>query len=49
MAMDERVDQSINQRPEGDADVDGTLARALFVGVILILLVLIYALATAAW
>lgn len=46
--MDEHLDQPIEQRPDIDADVDGKLATALFIGVIFILLIVIYAFAAAA-
>ena len=45
--IDEREDV-IEAQPVGDADTDGHLAMAMFIGVIILMLVCIYALATAA-
>lgn len=48
--MTEHYDQVEEVEPvsTGDVDTSGKLAMSLFVGVILLLLILIYALATAA-
>lgn len=46
--MDHGPTQPIERRPEADVDLDGGLATGLFIGTILLLIVLIYALASAA-
>lgn len=45
--IDERHERP-DERPLLDADTSGHLATAMFIGVILLMLVFIYALATAA-
>lgn len=45
--MIEEHDIVISEQPIEDADVNGHLATAIFIGVILLMLVCIYALATA--
>lgn len=45
--IDER-DERADERPLVDADISGHLATAMFIGVILLMLVFIYALTTAA-
>lgn len=45
--IDDR-DDVIREQPIGDADTNGHLAMAMFIGVIVLMLVFIYALATAA-
>lgn len=46
--MDEAVEQKDKRISDIDADIKGHLATALFIGVILVLLVVIYAFAVAA-
>ncbi len=46
--MIDRRDDVIEEQPVGDADTNGHLATAMFIGVIVLMLVCIYALATAA-
>jgi hypothetical protein len=48
MAMIDNQDDVIREQPVGDADTNGHLAMAMFIGVIVLMLVLIYALATGA-
>lgn len=44
---DDRNDVNVEQ-PVGDVDINGHLATAMFIGVIVLVLMCIYALATAA-
>jgi hypothetical protein len=48
MAMTNEHEEVIEEQPVGDADTSGHLAMAMFIGVIVLMLVFIYALATAA-
>ena len=45
---DDRNEVIVEQQPVGDVDINGHLATAMFIGVIVLILVCIYALATAA-
>jgi hypothetical protein len=48
MAMIDDRDEVIAEQPVGDADINGHLATAMCIGVIVLILIVVYAMAVAA-